>query len=133
MNTQPNFHSIVPQFTVPDIVQTAQYYRDVLGFQIRGYWQDPPVFAIVARDDIELFFNLATPDTLPRTGRVSGGYDAYLKVTGLKAIADQWQKQGANILEGPEDREYGMCELVIEDCNGLILTLGETIPVSPCP
>jgi len=133
MNNQPNFHSIVPQFTVPDLVQTAQYYRDVLGFQIRGYWQDPPVFVIVARGDIELFFNLATPGTLPRTGRVPGGYDAYLKITGLEALAAQWEKQGANILEGPVDREYGMRELVIEDCNGLILALGETIPVSPCP
>ena len=32
------FTSAVPQFTVPDVVQTAEYYRDVLGFQIAGYW-----------------------------------------------------------------------------------------------
>ncbi len=44
------FIAAVPQFTVPDVVRTAQYYRDVLGFQIAGYWDgehvslttDPP-------------------------------------------------------------------------------------------
>jgi catechol 2,3-dioxygenase-like lactoylglutathione lyase family enzyme len=50
------FISAVPQFTVPDVVRTAEYYRNVLGFQIAGYWDgegvsfatDPPqVFAIV--------------------------------------------------------------------------------------
>ena len=29
-----SFIVAVPQFTVPDLVRTAEYYRDVLGFQI---------------------------------------------------------------------------------------------------
>jgi PhnB protein len=53
------FEGAVPQFTVPDVVRTAEYYRDVLGFQIAGYWGTPPVFAIVRRDEVELFFNRA--------------------------------------------------------------------------
>jgi hypothetical protein len=32
---------------------------------------------------------------------------------------------GADILEGPEDRVYQQRELVIKDCNGLILAFGE--------
>jgi catechol 2,3-dioxygenase-like lactoylglutathione lyase family enzyme len=52
------FVAAVPQFSVPDLVRTAEYYRDVLGFQIAGYWDGesvslvpdtPPVFAIVWR------------------------------------------------------------------------------------
>jgi catechol 2,3-dioxygenase-like lactoylglutathione lyase family enzyme len=31
------FHA-VPQFTVPDLVRTARYYRDVLGFEVGGFW-----------------------------------------------------------------------------------------------
>src|SRR5258705_6394207 len=27
----------IPQFTVPDLVRTTEYYRDVLGFQIAGW------------------------------------------------------------------------------------------------
>jgi hypothetical protein len=41
MNTVENppvtFKSATPQFTVPDLVRTGEYYRDVLGFEIAGY------------------------------------------------------------------------------------------------
>ena len=36
--TAIQFVAAVPQFGVPDLVRTAEYYRDVLGFQIAGYW-----------------------------------------------------------------------------------------------
>jgi predicted enzyme related to lactoylglutathione lyase len=117
--------SIVPQFTVPDVVRTAEYYRDVWGFRIAGYWRDPPVFAIVERDGVELFFNQARPGARPRTGRVEGGYDVYLHVQGLDALAGDLAERGAEILEGPVLREYGQREVVVRDCNGLILALGE--------
>jgi len=37
------FDAAIPQFTVPDVVRTAEYYRDVLGFQIAGYWDGEQV------------------------------------------------------------------------------------------
>jgi hypothetical protein len=38
------------------------------------------------------------------------------------------KRQGAEIMEGPETREYGMVELVVRDRNGLILAFGEEAP-----
>jgi hypothetical protein len=32
-----SINGITPQFTVPDVVATAEYYRDVWGFTISGY------------------------------------------------------------------------------------------------
>ena len=118
--------SAVPQFTVPDIAATTEYYRDVLGFRIAGYWQDPPVFAIVERDSVELFFNQATPETPPRTGRLSGGYDVYFHVDDVDALATEFARRGAAVIDGPTDREYHMRELVVRDCNGLILAFGQS-------
>ena len=127
------FDAAVPQFTVPDVVQTARYYRDVLGFQIAGFWNGervslaedpPPVFGIVWRDRIEVFFNRADCSEL-RTGRAEGACDAYLRVRGLDALAAELRTRGADILDGPEDRVYGQRELVVRDCNGLILAFGE--------
>jgi hypothetical protein len=34
---------VAPQFTVPDVVAAARYYGDVLGFENRGFFGDPPV------------------------------------------------------------------------------------------
>ena len=41
---------IAPQFFTKDIRATLAYYKDNLGFECLGTWQDPPVYAIVARD-----------------------------------------------------------------------------------
>lgn len=115
----------VPQFTVSDIVGTAEYYRDVLGFTITGYWRDPPVFAIVERDDVEFFFNRATPGTAARTGRAIGGYDVYVRVEDIDALASELADRGATFLDGPADRDYGMRELVVRDCNDLVIAFGQ--------
>ncbi|MGQ0701652.1 MAG: glyoxalase superfamily protein [Gemmatimonadales bacterium] len=130
------FEAAIPQFTVADVVRTAEYYRDVLGFQIAGYWdgaqvslntEPPPVFGIVWRDQISIHLNRADqPDV--RTGRAEGAYDVYLRVKGLDALAAELRGRGADILDGPEDRIYGQRELVVQDCNGLILAFGEEIP-----
>ena len=124
-----SIRSIVPQFTVPDVVATAEYYRDVWGFTLSGYWNEPPMFAIVELDGVQIFFNKATEDTKPRTGRAPGAYDAYLHVRGLDAWASRLSERGADIIEGPELRIYGQRELVVRDLNGLIITLGEEAPL----
>jgi uncharacterized glyoxalase superfamily protein PhnB len=128
-STVASIRSIVPQFTVPDVVATAEYYRDVWGFNVSGYWNDPPVFAIVELDGIQIFFNKATKDTLARTGRAPGAYDAYLHVRGLDAWASRLMERGADIIDGPELRLYGQRELIVRDLNGLIIALGEEAPV----
>jgi catechol 2,3-dioxygenase-like lactoylglutathione lyase family enzyme len=135
------FEAVVPQFTVPDVVGTAEYYQDVLGFQITGYWdgerasvetEPPPVFGIVERDQVQIFFNQAGHAS-PRTGRAAGAYDAYLRVRGLDALAAELRARGAEILDGPEERSYGQRELVVRDCNGLILAFGEDIQRGDLP
>ena len=133
VSTTVSFVAVVPQFTVADLVQTAEYYRDVLGFQIAGYWggervslvrDPPPVFAIVRRDQVQVFFNRADrPDV--GTDRAEGAYDAYFRVTGIDALAEELRERGAEVLDGPEDRVYGQREFVVKDCNGLILAFGE--------
>ena len=131
--TTVSFVAAVPQFTVPDLVQTTEYYRDVLGFQIAGYWDGesvtlvpdtPPVFAIVWRDQVQVFFNRADEPVI-RTRPAEGAPDVYLRVLGIDALAEELRTRGADILDGPEDRVYGQRELVVTDCNGLILCFGE--------
>ena len=131
--TTISFVAAVPQFTVPDLVRTAEYYRDVLGFQIAGYWDGarvslvpatPPVFAIVWRDQVQVFFNRADQPVV-RTHPDERAPDVYLRVIGIDALAEELRTRGADIIDGPEDRVYGQRELVVADCNGLILCFGE--------
>src|SRR5271155_3955256 len=57
--------TVSPQFVVPDVVTAAEYYRDVLGFRILGYFLDPPVFAMVARDTAEVHFGKSDNGAVP--------------------------------------------------------------------
>ncbi|MGZ8844616.1 MAG: glyoxalase superfamily protein [Pyrinomonadaceae bacterium] len=129
------FETATPQFTVPDLVRTVEYYRDVLGFEIAGYWDgeqvslepaNPPVFAIVRRDKVQLFFNRAENSEV-RTGRAPGACDAFFQIVGVNALAAELQKRGAQIIDGPETQVYGQRELVVADCNGLILGFAESV------
>jgi catechol 2,3-dioxygenase-like lactoylglutathione lyase family enzyme len=129
------FEAAVPQFTVPDVVGTAEYYRDVLGFEIAGYWDGeragfetdpPPVFGIVRRDRVQLFFNRADTDSV-RPGRGDDAYDAYFRVSGLDTLYAELRGRGAEIVDGPGERIYGQRELVVRDCNGLVLAFGESM------
>lgn len=118
------FTGVTPQFAVQDVVRTAEYYRDVLGFEIAGYWdgervslspEPPPVFGIVRRGEVQVFFNRAD----------STGNHAFFDVTGVDALAADLRSRGADIIDGPENRVYGQREVLIRDCNGRILTFGE--------
>ena len=54
-----------------------------------------------------------------------GAPDVYLRVTGVDVLTEELRTRGADIIDGPEDRVYGQRELVVTDCNGLILCFGE--------
>lgn len=130
--TRIRLKAAVPQFTVPDLVRTAEYYRDVLGFQIADYWDGektvttpttPPFFAVVWRDDVEIFFNRASGPV--KRERAPGAYDVYVRVDGVDALYEEFVRRGADIIDGPGDRVYDQRELVVRDCNGLIVAFGE--------
>ena len=59
MNSKAKLTGIAPQLIVMDVVKTAKYYRDVLGFTIIGYFSDPAVYAMVERDGFQIHFGKA--------------------------------------------------------------------------
>jgi hypothetical protein len=123
--TSPAFVTVAPQFTVPDVIVAARYYCDVLGFENRGFFGNPPVFAMLGRGPVEIFFNQNPQIAGPVRHRAAVGYDAYIHIAGLDALAEELAVRGAKIIEGPVERSYGMREVVIEDCHGLRLAFGE--------
>jgi uncharacterized glyoxalase superfamily protein PhnB len=115
--------AICPHFVVPDVVASTEHYRDFLGFKILSYFLDPPVFAVVARDDVVIHFgksdNGARPS--PNVTRRSIGLDAYIWVNDLDTLYAELQGLGAKIIEPPTMRVYKCYELVVEDNFGFRL------------
>jgi hypothetical protein len=118
---------IIPQFVVPDVVLAAEHYIEKLGFKLLGYFLDPPVYAMVARDDVEIHFGKAD-DGVAAPGsklRTKVGLDAYIHVVDLDTVYSDLQSRGANFVEGPIVRVYKMREITVEDLNGFRLIFGE--------
>jgi catechol 2,3-dioxygenase-like lactoylglutathione lyase family enzyme len=121
--------SVCPQFGVPDVVAAAEYYRDKLGFRILSFFKDPPVFAIVARDSVEIQFGKLDDGAklAPSWHRRDEGLDAYIWVNDVAAVFEEFSKRGARILEGPVKRIYNCEEILVEDLNGYHIVFAESI------
>jgi len=118
------FKRLAPQIVVPDVVRTAEYYRDELGFKILNYFADPPVYAMVERDDVEIHFGKADEGSTVQVNealRKGLGNDLYIWVSDIDAMFEELSAKNVEIVEGPVKRVYESVEVVVKDCNGFQL------------
>jgi catechol 2,3-dioxygenase-like lactoylglutathione lyase family enzyme len=113
------FKAIVPQLVVPDVQKTAEYYRDVLGFEILGYFLDPPVYSMVRRGEVELHFGKSDSGDVQKNEAIRKGLgtDVNMIVSDIKGLHDELSAAGANIIRPPIKRIYGSIEFEILDCD----------------
>jgi uncharacterized glyoxalase superfamily protein PhnB len=115
---------IAPQFFTTDIPATLDYYRDKLGFACLGTWQDPPVYAIVARDGQRIHFRLAEPPTPNAEKYPDELLDAYLFIEDADALYAEYAARGVEFTRGLVDTPWHSREFVVKDCDGRLLAFG---------
>jgi catechol 2,3-dioxygenase-like lactoylglutathione lyase family enzyme len=121
---------VSPSFAVADVFATAEYYRDVLGFRFDQIWGNPPSFVMLDRDEVRLMFKQVAAEALPTPARKRSNeqFDVYLYTNDATALADELRGKGADILEGPVDRQiYGGRELIVRDCDGRVICFGQLL------
>jgi len=91
---------IAPVFFTMDIPATLAYYTGKLGFACLGTWQDPPVYAIVARDQQVIHFRCAQPPTANPGKYRDELLDAYLFVEDADALYTEYAAQGVEFARG---------------------------------
>ncbi len=124
------FRGASPSFIVDDVVKSAEYYRDILGFRFERYWGEPPCFVILGRDRAEISLGSPGATGLMRPNRKAhsgAAWDVYVWVTDVDALHREYLAKGAKILRGPESTFYNMREIEVEDCNGYVLCFGQDI------
>jgi len=84
---------IVPVFFTMDIPGTLAYYKEKLGFECLGTWQEPPVYAIVARDQQAIHFRCAEMPTPNPNKYADELLDAYLFVEEPMHSMPSWQAE----------------------------------------
>lgn len=121
------FLNLAPQFVVPNVKCSAEYYRDRFGFEIDGYFLDPPVYAIVRREGAEIHFGKSDNGSVKVNEQVRKGlgFDAYIFVSDIIGLHEELKHRGAFIVEGPIERPYGRTEIKVVDENGFHIVFGE--------
>jgi uncharacterized glyoxalase superfamily protein PhnB len=110
------FELVVPILTVRNIPAAIDYYVDKLGFQKKWEWGDPPDFACVGRDEVELFLSQSAKDA--QRAWIS------IFVQDVDALYETYKKTGAIIRNPPADYPWGLREMTIEDLDGHCFRMG---------
>jgi uncharacterized glyoxalase superfamily protein PhnB len=115
---------IAPVFFTLDIPATLAYYKEKLGFECLGTWQDPPVYAIVARDERAIHFRCAGPPIANPDKYADELLDAYLFVENADALYAEYAARGVAFTRELSNMPWNSREFVVKDCDGRLLAFG---------
>src|SRR5437867_823285 len=107
---QPHW-SVAPYFIVQDVVVTANYYRDKLGFEYERFWNDPPSFCMVMRRGVVIMLAQFEETVFMRPNHIvdpeGGAWDAYIWVDDADALHAEFKSKGVKIVREICDQPYG--------------------------
>lgn len=118
---------IAPVFFTMDIPRTLAYYQDKLGFACLGTWMDPPVYAIVARDQHAIHFRCAEPPAANPAKYEDELLDAYLHVEDADALYAEYAAKGVEFTRELGNMPWRSREFVVKDCDGRLLAFGASL------
>jgi len=123
--------SIAPYFIVDDVVATANFYREKMGFRSERFWGEPPCFCMVKRGGIIIMLSQLAKTGVTRPNRVADpngdAWDAYVWVENVDALYSEFKGKGVKIARDICDQPYGNRDFDVEDCNGYRLCFGQDI------
>jgi uncharacterized glyoxalase superfamily protein PhnB len=118
---------IAPLFFTTDIPSTLAYYKDKLGFQCLGTWHDPPVYAIVERDEHAIHFRCAPPPTASPDKYTAELLDAYVFIEDADALYAEFAARGVEFTRQLANMPWNSREFVVKDCDGRLLAFGASL------
>ncbi len=122
MTSSSQVRAVSPFLLVRDVKRAAAYYDTVFGFSTRGFWGDPPMFAIADRDGVSMTLRQVKADESFQPNAVfEDCLDAYISVRDADALHDEHKAKGADIICAPETQPYMMREFQVRDPDGHVL------------
>ena len=118
-----------PVLLVADVVASANYYRDKLGFSYERFWGDPISFCIVNRDGCSIMLKQVddTKYIVPHYKVVEQLWNVYFWVEDVESLFNEIVKKGATIDYELCDQPYGCREFGIQDLDGYDVAFGQTL------
>lgn len=111
--------SAISALAVGDVLAAADFYVEKLGFTLGFTWGQPPTFAGVNLDQVQLFLQKGTPNPT--------GSSVCFMVGDADALYDFHRAGGVEVVVEPDDREYGIRDYSVRDLYGYNLTFGHRL------
>ncbi len=108
---------------VHDKRQSAQWFVDVLGFQI---YNEPPGWIFVKRDNCMIMLGECA-DSIPAKDLGDHSYFGYLVVDNADLFYERAKERGAQILSPIETKPWNMREFGIRTPEGHRITIGHIV------
>jgi Glyoxalase/Bleomycin resistance protein/Dioxygenase superfamily len=118
---------IAPLFFTMDIPGTVAYYDVKLDFKCLGTWQDPPVYAIVVRDQHAIHFRCAESPAAHPNKYSDELLDAYIFIEDADALYAEYATRGVEFTRGLANMPWHSREFVVRDCDGRLLAFGSNL------
>ena len=118
-----------PILLVKDVVASANYYRDKVGFKYDRFWGEPPGFCILYRDGFHLMLKQVEDPShiVPHYKVVEKMWNVYFWVNDAESLYNELKKLGAAIDYEICDQPYGCREFGIQDLDGYDIAFGQDL------
>lgn len=110
---------------VPNLRSSADFYRDVLGFNVREIGDEG--WRIFERDNCVIMAG-ECPDATPPAQLGDHSYFAYILVSGIDAFYRSVQAKNAEVIKSLRDEPWGMREFGMRTIDGHRMMFGAPIP-----
>jgi catechol 2,3-dioxygenase-like lactoylglutathione lyase family enzyme len=126
----PKITASAPVLLVRDVVASANYYRDALGFSYDRFYGEPPSFCICHRDGHSLMLAQVeeASQIQPFWKFRDRTCNAYFWVDDADALYEQMKAAGARMDYGPCTQPYGVREFGIQDLDEHDISFGQVLP-----
>ena len=114
-----------------DVVASAYYYREKLGFRYDRFWGEPPCFCMVWRQGVVIMLSQLQVAGVARPNRSVDpereAWDAYIWIDDADALYEEFKISGVRISRDIADQPYGCRDFNVDDFNGYRLCFGQDI------
>jgi len=107
-----------PAIAVADVAAAAAWFEARLGFREAGRFGEPPVWASLQRDGVEIMLTRGAPPPVP------GALAAYVYVDDADALHAELTGRGAKLAGPPVDRAYQCREVEARMPDGRSIVFG---------
>ena len=126
----PKLLTSAPVLLVKDVVASANYFRDSIGFHYDEFYGEPPCFCICDRDGLRLMLaQVVDPSQIKPFWHIrENTWNAYFWVDAADALYAEMKAKGAKMDYGPCTQPYGVREFGIQDLDGHDIGFGQILP-----